>query len=321
MKISVIIPVYNAESYIGRCIESVQVQTFGDWQMILVDDGSNDNSLAICQKYAEIDDRIQVMHQENAGAGAARNTGLTKALGEYIVFIDSDDYVAEYYFELLSNHTEDVVFINVEAVDGNGSIVRKEYLSVYKNMKKDDFMRAQMTGKINWGGVRKVVKREILEKNNIKYSNHKVGEEALFTYCSAYYSQTIAFIEKPAYFYILRADSLSHTKMDDPWGEVALALKAKTLDNGSYAKYADTVNAFILTAAAVSADRLAVNYKREEYRKKIESLYISLIDKLDKAYPIDYNHMSLKAKFLGKLLLGRHFSLIRAISRSKRLMK
>ena len=63
MKISVIIPVYNAESYIGRCIESVQVQTFGDWQMILVDDGSNDNSLAICQKYAEIDDRIQVMHQ------------------------------------------------------------------------------------------------------------------------------------------------------------------------------------------------------------------------------------------------------------------
>ncbi|WP_195741562.1 glycosyltransferase family 2 protein [Bacteroides faecis] len=258
MKISVIIPVYNAESYIGRCIESVQVQTFGDWQMILVDDGSNDNSLAICQKYAEIDD---------------------------------------------------------------GSIVRKEYLSVYKNMKKDDFMRAQMTGKINWGGVRKVVKREILEKNNIKYSNHKVGEEALFTYCSVYYSQTIAFIEKPAYFYILRADSLSHTKMDDPWGEVALALKAKTLDNGSYAKYADTVNAFILTAAAVSADRLAVNYKREEYRKKIESLYISLIDKLDKAYPIDYNHMSLKAKFLGKLLLGRHFSLIRAISRSKRLMK
>ena len=123
MKISVIIPVYNAESYIGRCIESVQVQTFGDWQMILVDDGSNDNSLAICQKYAEIDDRIQVMHQENAGAGAARNTGLTKALGEYIVFIDSDDYVAEYYFELLSNNNEDVGFMNVEDVDGNGCIV------------------------------------------------------------------------------------------------------------------------------------------------------------------------------------------------------
>lgn len=318
--ISVIVPVYNAENYVSRCIESVQAQSYANWQMILIDDGSKDKSWEICQKYARLDDRIQVIHQENAGAGAARNAGLMKALGEYVVFIDSDDYVDKDYFKLLSVHTEDVVFIDVEAVDEKGVVLRKEYLSAYKHMEKDDFMRAQMTGKINWGGVRKVVKREIIERNNIRYSTHKVGEEALFTYSSVYYSNSIAFIEKPVYFYIQREDSLSHSQMDDPWGEVALALKTETIKNGSYKKYADTINAFILTAAAVSSDRLASNYSKEEYNNKIVKLYASLCSNLDNAYCIDYKHMSFKAKIIGKLLLGQHFKIIRTISKSKHLI-
>ena len=89
-KISVIIPIYNAENYVGRCIESVQAQTYNNWQMILVDDGSKDKSLEICQKYADVDDRISVIHQENAGPGIARNTGIAKASGNYVVFIDSE---------------------------------------------------------------------------------------------------------------------------------------------------------------------------------------------------------------------------------------
>ena len=124
--ISVIIPVYNAASFVGRCIKSVLSQTYCDWQMILVDDGSKDNSLEICQIYAASDSRLQIIHQENAGAGAARNAGLAKAIGKYIVFIDSDDYVDKEYFSLLANHDEDVVFIDVEAIDENCKVVRKE---------------------------------------------------------------------------------------------------------------------------------------------------------------------------------------------------
>ncbi len=317
--ISVIIPVYNAANYVGRCIESVQAQTYNNWQMILVDDGSKDKSLEICQKYAACDGRILVIHQENAGAGAARNKGLSKALGDYIVFVDSDDYIDKDYFVILSNHNEDVVFVDVEAVNEDGKVVRKEYLSVFKNLSKDDFMRAQMTGKINWGGVRKVVKREIIEQNKIYYSIHKVGEEAIFTYNSVYNAKSIAFIDKPVYFYIQREDSLSHTHMDDPWGEVSLALKEKTIENGSYNEYADTINAFILTAAAISSDRLASNYSKADYKKKIEELYSSLKKNIDSNYPIDYKHISLKAKLLGKLLLGRYFCLIRIISKLKHL--
>lgn len=320
-RITIIVPVYNAEQYISRCIESILNQSINDWQMILVDDGSNDKSYEICQQFAVLDSRIRVVHQENAGAGAARNMGLDIARGDYIVFVDSDDYVDKDYFKLLSMHDEDVVFIDVEAVAENGKVIRKEYMSCYKNMTKNDFMRSQMTGKINWGGVRKAVKREIIERNNIRYSDHKVGEEALFTYTSVFYSKTISFIEKPVYFYIQREDSLSHAKMDDPWGDVAMALKAKTIENCSYAEYADTINAFILTAAAVSSDRLAMNYSKVDYNRKILSLYISLLDNLDSRFAIDFKHMSIKAKILGKLLLGRHFGLIRTISKGKNLKR
>ena len=93
MKISVIVPVYNAERYLPRCIESILSQTYSDWQLVLVDDGSKDMSLKMCMSFAQKDKRILVIHQENAGAGAARNTGLSRAQGDYIVFIDSDDYV------------------------------------------------------------------------------------------------------------------------------------------------------------------------------------------------------------------------------------
>ena len=321
MKISVIVPVYNAANYIAKCIQSVQNQTFSSWELILIDDGSQDNSLDIIRRFAIEDDRIKVIHQENSGAGMARNNGIENAIGDYIVFLDSDDYISEKYLSLLSSHNEDVVFIDVEAVDEGGNVVRREYLSQYKNMDKDDFLRAQMTGKINWGGVRKAVKRKIIDTNNIRYSDHKVGEEALFTYSSVFNSKTIGFIEKPVYFYIQRADSLSHAKIDDPWGEVALALKAKTKENGSYIKYANTINAFLLTAAAVSSDRLAMNYSREVYNNKMNILYASLVANIDKDFPIDYRHMSMKAIVLGKLLLEKHFKLIWLISKCKHLKK
>ena len=151
-KISVIIPIYNAENYVGRCIESVQAQTYNNWQMILVDDGSKDKSLEICQKYADVDDRISVIHQENAGPGIARNTGIAKASGNYVVFIDSDDYIEKDYFQLLAKHNEDVVFINVRNVDKDGHVLKEEYMSKNKKLSKDVILRRQMTGKIDWGG-------------------------------------------------------------------------------------------------------------------------------------------------------------------------
>lgn len=151
-KISVIIPIYNAETYVSRCIESVLDQTYCNWQMILVDDGSKDKSLEICQKYADADDRISVIHQENAGPGIARNTGIAKASGNYVVFIDSDDYIEKDYFLLLSEHDEDVIFINVRDVDEYGRVLKEDFMAKNKNLSIETILRRQMTGKIDWGG-------------------------------------------------------------------------------------------------------------------------------------------------------------------------
>lgn len=150
--ISVVVPVYNAENYISRCVESVLDQTYCNWQMILVDDGSKDKSLEICQKYANEDNRINVIHQENAGPGIARNAGIAKASGNYVVFIDSDDYIEKDYFQLLSMHDEDVVFINVRDVDDDGRVLKEDFMAKNKNLSMETILRCQMTGKIDWGG-------------------------------------------------------------------------------------------------------------------------------------------------------------------------
>ena len=97
--ISVIVPVYNVESYVAECIESIQNQTYMNLEIILVNDGSTDNSGDICDQYATYDERIKVIHKENAGVSAARNTGIEAANGDYIAFVDSDDYIAPNMYE------------------------------------------------------------------------------------------------------------------------------------------------------------------------------------------------------------------------------
>lgn len=99
--ISVIIPVYNVEKYLSRCVDSILFQTFADFELLLIDDGTSDHSGQICDDYANRDDRIRVLHQENAGASTARNIGIDASQGRYIVFVDSDDYVKVDYLSNL----------------------------------------------------------------------------------------------------------------------------------------------------------------------------------------------------------------------------
>lgn len=99
MKFSVIIPVYNAEQTLERCLRSVQIQNFSDFEAIIVDDGSADQSAAIVRKYAETDHRFRYVYQKNQGVSAARNYGISKAVGEFIVFLDSDDQYKQDYLQ------------------------------------------------------------------------------------------------------------------------------------------------------------------------------------------------------------------------------
>ena len=109
--VSIIVPVYNAEKYIDRCIQSVLCQSFSRWELLLVDDGSTDNSGAICDEYAFKDDRIKVLHKENGGVSSARNDGIRLSCGTWLTFIDIDDYVQDVFLERLVNEIIDVDLI------------------------------------------------------------------------------------------------------------------------------------------------------------------------------------------------------------------
>lgn len=152
------------------------------------------------------------------------------------------------------------------------------------------------------GGVRKCLKLKVLQENNIKYTNHKIGEEAIYSFQALWYAKSVAFIERPLYNYVQRGDSQSHLKVDDPWGGAALAMKEKVTEMGLYPTFANTINAFFLTASACSANCLAKNYPFTTYLKKVRECRLRLHETIDRKYPIDKESMSRKARIVGWLL-------------------
>ena len=146
--ISVIIPVYNVENYLRECIESVLNQTFRDFEVILVDDGSTDSSGDICDEYVEKDERVTVIHQKNGGLSVARNTGLSEANGKYVYFLDSDDYISENALATLLNIAEndssDIVFFDaVSFTDTDDFTVHQNYIR--KNKYQTDGITTERT--------------------------------------------------------------------------------------------------------------------------------------------------------------------------------
>lgn len=128
LEISVIVPVYKVEKYLPQCIDSILVQTFTDFELLLIDDGSPDNCGEICDEYARKDERVRVFHQENAGLSCARNTGLANSLGKYVTYIDSDDYVKPSYLENLygalpaDNKLQGVIIGGLDKMSPNGIV-------------------------------------------------------------------------------------------------------------------------------------------------------------------------------------------------------
>jgi len=138
MKFSIVIPIYNCEEYLSRCLDSVVYQNYSDYELILVDDGSTDHSLSICQEYKEKHPQIKVIHQNNSGPSMARNTGLSEASGDYLLFVDSDDYVSDSYFSVLDqalceSDQDIIMFGSIGSVTG-ASVPDKTTLCGNKNI-------------------------------------------------------------------------------------------------------------------------------------------------------------------------------------------
>ena len=145
-QISIIVPVYNVEKYLSRCIDSILNQTFDDFELILIDDGSPDHSGAICDDYAKKDNRILVIHKENGGLSDARNAGINIASGEYIMFVDSDDYISkdmcEILYQRIIKDKSDMALCSVRGVNEEGEEIEKGTFIVDDRLleEKDKFL-------------------------------------------------------------------------------------------------------------------------------------------------------------------------------------
>lgn len=179
IKISIIIPVYNAEKYLEQCLESVITQSLKEIEIICVNDGSTDNSLQILEKYSRKDNRIIIINQENGGASKARNSALQIAKGEYCLNIDSDDWINEEYFKSLYNKAKsknlDILISDMNFIELNNESIYQKDLKILDTDLISGKEYIQIFLKENFYGYtwNKLIKRELYTKNNIKY-NEKI---------------------------------------------------------------------------------------------------------------------------------------------------
>ena len=189
--VSIIVPVYNAQNSLERCLMSIIRQGYQQWELILVDDGSQDESLAICKRYSNMDSRIQVIHTDNCGVSSARNTGIENAQGEYIVFVDSDDMIhPDFLSECLSNK-EDLIVTNYIKPSTLDSLHYKE--------DHPELVFQQSGVRPVWG---KVFVRKIIEDHHIRFdTNIRFAEDTIFVLQYCFHIKTIAYVFQHLYEY------------------------------------------------------------------------------------------------------------------------
>lgn len=225
---SVIIPIYKVEQYLQKCIESILNQSFSDFELILVDDGSPDGSPKICNRYAELDNRVKVIHKQNGGLVSARNAGIKVAAGDYICYVDGDDWIDRslletVYCEAIEPYNPDMVIFGIvkkfpgrdldilnDLPDG---IYEKNQLeeSVYPYMIYD-FRKPFCKGLIFPAACNKIYRRELLLEHYCRDERIRMGEDNAFVFECAYFSERIYICNKTLYYYNqLNPNAMTHS--------------------------------------------------------------------------------------------------------------
>ena len=222
--ITVIVPVYKVEPYLRRCVDSILAQTFTDFELILVDDGSPDVCPAICDEYAAQDSRVRVIHKENGGVSSARNAGIDAAKGEYIAFVDSDDIIDKYYIECLYNTIIDTAadmsicsFIRVQGENYQYNLLN-DFTVLFDKMEDEQKLIMYKLAKyfLVYGPFNKLLKTSIVRSNNILFDeSDSFGEDLLFVFAYLSKSKSISYVSKALYYYYDNPGSLLHRFRED----------------------------------------------------------------------------------------------------------
>lgn len=238
-KFSVVIPVYNVEKYLDQCVKSVLSQTFTDYEIIFIDDGSTDASKTKCDEYAQFDDRIKVIHKENGGLSSARNIGLKAANGEYILFLDSDDYWAsDEMLAALNDEAEntgaDVIVYNyLKLFDRDGTIEKKKFSNVILIGDKSEDVKILLKDALYGSSACfKCIKTSLIRDNEVYFEEGKLSEDVEWSARVLILAKRFACVNCGFYVYRQREKSISHTLTDSNLDDLQNAIM-KSLD---YAK-------------------------------------------------------------------------------------
>lgn len=179
--ITVIVPVYNAEKTLRQCVDSILCQGYRDFELLLIDDGSKDSSPEICDEYSQKDNRVKVFHKPNGGVSSARNLGIENAKGEWITFIDADDYITDGYFDGVGGQNEDVLIKGYQKFDHSGIVAGKEAEDLLGISAFSDFLSQYVTDSLLRGPVFKFYKRSL--NGDLRFlTDMKIGEDAWFVF-------------------------------------------------------------------------------------------------------------------------------------------
>lgn len=310
--ISVIVPVYKVEKYIHKCIDSILNQTFRDFELFLVDDGSPDHCGKICDEYAVKDDRVIVIHKENGGLSDARNVAIDRAKGDYLTFIDSDDYVALDYLESLYNaliqSDSDIAISNITTFAENGQYDNEFYkitdkIEVLEG--KDIFSTIYRPN-----ACAKLYKRFIFD--DIRYPVGRLYEDAFVYHDVLSKANRIVLTGANSYYYLVRDDSIMRQEYKLAFTDIidAIELRVKKLEELSLQDLADDNRVFIYSRVAVAFANLDPSVPENQKRlEEIKEIYDGEYPKLMKTtnnskqkfrYWLLRNNPNLHSKLFGK---------------------
>lgn len=314
-KVSIVIPVYNVEKYISTCLESVINQTYSDLEIIVVNDGSTDNSGKILKKYVDLDKRIVLINKKNGGLSSARNTGILASNGQFITFIDSDDWVSKNYVEEMileqQKYDADIVSIRETTVITNEKKIHslKGGVKVFKNDCVDALFSFWDTN-FAWG---KLIKTNII-KNKINFPQGRNYEDIGTIYKIYNEANTLVISDKATYFYRIRANSITaNIKKSDILDLIYFLKKIKKFNFKKQPKYLDC---YILCKGFTA---LSILYK-SNLDSSTKKYFSALICKSTGKYKPKWTWLFLKENFVKILLMDLGLA-TKALSIKNRILK
>lgn len=273
--ISVIVPVYKVEAYLARCVDSILAQTLADFELWLVNDGSPDGCPAMCDAYAAKDSRVRVVHQENGGLSSARNAALERFTGQYVCFVDSDDYIApdalETMYAALTETGSDVAVGNMRAFDENG-----ELRDFYAPVKERAVLEGEeMLSTLNQPcAPNRLYRAEIYR--TLRFPVGRLYEDVFVYHQVLARCKKIVLTGKTGYYYLIRSDSIMHSRYDIRFTDIIFAIRERYewLESIGQRQLANEARLFIYSRVAVACAHLDKNDPvHREKLKDITEIY------------------------------------------------